>query len=47
MKVKTQVKAGLLDGISVSVIGQAAGGPFGTASNSGQTGVINVGPVSS
>ena len=47
MKVKTQVKAGLLDGISVSVIGQAAGGPFGTASNSGQNGVINVGPVSS
>jgi len=45
MKVKTQVKAGILDNLAVSVIGQAAT-TLGSATNSGQNGVVNVGNIS-
>jgi hypothetical protein len=44
MKVKTQVKAGILDNLAVSIVGQSAT-TGGTASNSGQNGVVNVGVI--
>ena len=44
MKVKTQVKSGLLDGLAVAVVGQATTS-FGTATNNGQQGVVNVGNI--
>lgn len=45
MKVKTQVKAGVLDNLAVSIVGQSAT-TLGNATNNGQNGVINVGNIS-
>ena len=41
MKMKTQVKAGLLDGLAVTVIGQSST-LAGSNTNNGNIGLINV-----